>query len=1168
MEKQFVNLHTHSYYSILAGTMSPKLILETAAQLKAPGVALTDSGVGYGLLDFLEQSTKFPNLKPIIGAEVFLSKSSRFEKRPSLDGNEKHLVLLVQNEVGYKNLLQLISKAHLEGFFNKPRIDWELLEAHSEGLFCLTGSAGGALEHFWQTHGEAKSLEYLERLKAIFLDKLYLEICTLPTPEQETFNKYLATTKPLDLPFVVTTNARFALAEDEEAADTLYCIGKNTLVTDPQRLKPLKDNWFKPWERVQEDLSYLPAEILESGRENTLKICEAVDFSMNFGQDLLPDYEVPAGETTATQLKKECVAEIPVRYKDRPDLAEEAHTRLDYELSIIGKMGFESYFLITSDFINFAKASGISVGPGRGSAAGSIVSYLLGITNIDPLHYELLFERFLNPERISMPDIDIDFSDERRDEVMQYVIEKYGTQRVSKVCTFGTLAAKAALKDVGRALGVPYSLMNQMTKLLPNKPGFNLDEASEVKEFTTFVNQNPSLKKVFELGKKLEGCVRHVSVHACAVIIGKDDLSQNTPLQWAPGAEELKITQFPYQQLEHVGLLKMDFLGLKNLSVLEKAIHNIEKSCGKKLNLNEIPLEDKKTFEMLAEGETTGVFQFESAGMRRYLRELKPTELEDLVAMNALYRPGPMEYIPQYIKGKHDPKAVKYLHKDLEPLLRKTYGIAVYQEQVLKIAQEFAGFSLGEADILRKAIGKKIASILAQQREKFINGAIAKGYAEKLAVKIFDEIVVPFSGYGFNRSHAVCYARIAYETAYLRANYPVEFMAAMMTTDRNNTDRIVLEMNECQDMDIRVLPPSVNQSGSHFTVIKKEIENQTAIESDEEKSLHNQDIRFGLTAIKGLGEETVNQIIFERNRGGNFASLQDFAKRVPAKLMNKKTLEALSYSGALDAFGDRKALVDSLDELAAFAKDYQAKQESGQMGLFGGVDDAAIEFTLKDTKASKEDILKWERESLGLFVSDHPLKGLNDYFSKYGTLIGALTESEDAGEIRTLHALVTSARLIVTKAGKSMAILTLEDTSGKIEAAIFPQAYTQIPRHAMEVDAFVRVRGKIDDRDGVLNCIVNEMKVGDLKSVQEQHRLFESASEKIKSAEENIYKISIPESATKAQIDALKVLLKQHISTSPKAVGVRVQLHGKTVDLPLKVEATVELESQIAELLK
>ena len=726
---------------------------------------------------------------------------------------------------------------------------------------------------------------------------------------------------------------------------------------------------------------------------------------------------------------------------------------------------------------------------------------------------------------------------------------------------------------------MPFAEMNALTKILPNRPGFTLADAEKNKDFKMLIDAKPSLGKVFGLAKKLEGCVRHVSVHACAVIIGHEDLTNATPIQWAPGADELKITQFPYQQLEHLGLLKMDFLGLKNLSVLEKAVANIKLTTDEELDLLEIPIDDKKTFQMMADGETTGVFQFESAGMRRYLKELKPTEFEDLVAMNALYRPGPMEYIPVYIEGKHKPDTVKYAHAVLEPILKKTYGIAVYQEQVLKIAQVFAGFSLGEADLLRKAIGKKIASILSKQREKFISGAVEKGFAKKLATKIFDDIIVPFSGYGFNRSHAVCYARIAYETAYLRANYPVEFMAAMMTTDRHNTDRIVLEMNECTAMNIEVLPPSINQSGAHFTVIDAKAGGQLVIveEADEEeKTVHLKKIRFGLTAIKGVGEETVNQLIFERKENGRFESLQDFAKRVPAKLMNKKTLEALAFSGALDEFGNRKAVVDSLDDLAKFAKEFQTKASSGQVGLFGGIDDSAIEFVIKNTVATKEDILAWERESLGLFVSDHPLKGLQSYFSKYGILLGTLTETEDVGNKRTVHGIVTEVRRIVTRNGKNMAIIVLEDTSGKIELAVFPQTYENIPKRAFEVDAFLRVRGKIEERNGNLNMIVDEIKIGDLsevgkwreqqeESVSAEDSPDQSGDKKGSKKKKNIC-IEIPKGALKEKVDALKVFLKKN--KAENGVIVEIKIAGKNIPLPFSVADDGTLEKACKNILR
>lgn len=1179
MSKAFVNLHTHSFYSLLEATSSPRDILEKAKEYQCPAVALTDTGAGYGLVEFYEQAEKVGDVKPILGAEVFVSTDSRFEHRAGIDGKEGHVVLLAKNEEGYQNLLKIISTGYLEGFYYKPRVDWETLESHKKGIIALSGSTGGLVGRALQNHGEIKATEIFEKLKNIFgKDNFFGELVARTIAGQKDLNQLiLKLSDKFNCKLVITSDARYTQGKEQEALDTLFCIGRNLKVSEPGRKKFGQKCGFKTFEEMEKALSYIDAEVLEQARQNTIEIGESVDLSLQFDQSLLPHFEVEKGESESSQLRKNCEINIEYRYGKTPP--KNVKERLDYELSVIGKMGFEAYFLIVADFIQFAKDNGIAVGPGRGSAAGSIVSYLLGITNIDPLKYELLFERFLNPERISMPDIDIDFSDERRDEVLQYVIEKYGAEKVSRVCTFGTMSAKAALKDVGRAQGVSFAQMNALTKLLPNKPGFTLEDAIKVKDFKVLVDTNDEVGKVFELAQQLEGCVRHVSVHACAVIIGKDDLRNSTPIQWAPGAEEIKITQFPYQQLEHLGLLKMDFLGLKNLSVLEKAVQNIQNSTGEKIDLTNIPVDDEKVFQMLAQGETTGVFQFESAGMRRYLRELKPTEFEDLVAMNALYRPGPMEYIPIYIKGKHNPDKVEYMHPILEPILKKTYGIAVYQEQVLKIAREFAGFSLGEADILRKAIGKKIASILAKQRQHFIDGAIAQGYDKKLAIKIFDEIVVPFSGYGFNRSHAVCYARIAYETAYLRANYPVEFMAAMMTTDRHNTDRIVLEMNECRAMNIEVLPPSINESGSYFTVIAED-EEQQKIEI-EGIGKHQKKIRFGLTAIKGMGEETVDQIIQERKRG-RFVSLQDFAKRVPAKLMNKKTLEALTFSGALDEFGDRKAIAESLEDLVRFSKEHQTKSTAGQMGLFGGADTGAIEFALRNAVATKEDILKWERESLGLFVTDHPLKGLNDYFQKYGTLIGTLTEAEDAGKKRTVHGIVTDVRKIVTRKGKNMAVLELEDTSGKMEIAIFPQVYDGIAAQAFEIDAFLRIRGKIEERDGNLNMIADEIRIGDLHEVgkwngEKEHESKTVKEKELKSTKElsslgktedlKPWVIKIPDGTLKEKIEELKRLLNS-LKTKTDGIPVEIHIQGQRIPLPFHVKLSQESQEKIQKILK
>lgn len=1172
--------------------MSPKTILSRAKELGCPAVALTDTHAGYGLLEFYMEGGKMDNLQPILGAEIAISLDSRFEKRAGIDGKEGSIVLLVQNYIGYKNLVKILSESHLQGFFMQPRADFELLAEHCGGLIVLTGSCDGLLGKAYLDQGADKALGILDQLKETFgRDHVYLEMVSRQKAEQQDVNKWKASiASSVDLPLVLTSDARYSVAESEEAADIFYCIGQNQIYSDQTREKKVSKNWFKSWEEMEAEVFYLSPEVREEARLNALGIADKVDLEIPLGQNLLPNFEVPQGESEGSFLRKQCEAAIKGRYEAAfgkihlegdvgvcitPQLVQE---RLDYELGVIGEMGFEAYFLIVSDFIQFAKDNHISVGPGRGSAAGSIVSYLMGITNVDPLKYELLFERFLNPERISMPDIDIDFSDERRDEVLQYVIEKYGESKVSKVCTFGTLAAKAALKDVGRAMGVPFAKMNAMTKLLPSRPGFALTDASGIKDFTDLLAGNPDLKKVFEVALKLEGCVRHVSVHACAVIIGRDDLTDNAILQWAPGTEDVKITQFPYQQLETVGLLKMDFLGLKNLSVLEKTLNNIEQTTGQKLDLDTLPMDDTKTFEMMAKGETTGVFQFESSGMRRYLKELKPTEFEDLVAMNALYRPGPMEYIPTYIKGKHNPRSVKYPNKVLEPILRKTYGIAVYQEQILRIAQDFAGFTLGGADILRKAIGKKIMEILSQQREKFIQGAVAKGHKEKEAEKLFDEVVVPFSGYGFNRSHAVCYARIAYETAYMRANYPVEFMAAMMTTDRNNTDRISLEMNECIAMEIEVLPPSVNESGSHFTVIK---------EDDSEIRR----IRFGLTAIKGLGEETVNMVIREREQNGWYNSLQDFARRLPTKVMNKKTLEALAFSGAFDGFGNRGAVVASLDELSKFAREYEEKEETGQIGLFAGTEQTSMEFTLRDIIASKEEILNWERESMGLFVSDHPLRGLDGYFKQYGSAIGEmiqiseepLEENLDSEEIKNqtppktkkrkkkekaptvvIHGLVTSVRKVTTKTGSLMLIFHIEDTSGKVECVIFPKVYERLNVSGIKLDAFLRVEGRLEERNGLVGFVVDAVRVGDLQQVQ---KLW-SEGKSLDDNPQSLWILEIPDHVTKPKINLIKQFLVEARSEAGEASQVEVHIHGKKVDIPFKILLDEDLKTKITELLK
>lgn len=1177
---------------MLEAILRPKQILECAKNLGCPAAALTDTGVGHGLIEFYEASEKTEGVKPILGAEIFIARDSRFERRAGIDGREGYIVALARTNRGYSHLMKLISESQLTGLYVRPRVDKELLQTCHEGLTVLTGGTQGYIGQVFLEHGEAKAREALGTLQDIFgKEYVFLELMSRNNEETKELNTFFVQLNKEGIaPCVITNNARYATPDDEEACNTLYAIGQNDRTAQGAKLSIIAGSYFKSFEEMAQELGYIPEEILEEARQNTLAIAESVSTSIEFGNYMFPTFELPEGTTPAQQLRTLCEQAIPARYGSSPN--PEIQKRLDYELSVIGSMGFDAYFLIVADFVAYAKKNDIAVGPGRGSAAGSIVSYLLDITTIDPLRYGLLFERFLNPERVSMPDIDIDFSDERRDEVIGYVIDKYGAEKVSRVCTFGTMAAKAALKDVGRVNGIPFAEMNALTKTLPNRPGFSLSDAEQMKEVQSLLTEKPHLKNIFALAKRLEGCVRHVSVHACAVIIGADDLSRTIPVQWAPGSEDIKITQYPFQQLDHLGILKMDFLGLKNLSVLEKTILNIRSTTGEDIVLADIPIDDAKTFEMLSRGETTGVFQFESAGMRRYLKELGPTELEDLIAMAALYRPGPMDSIPDYIRGKNKPEEVQYEVPELKPFLERTYGVIVYQEQVQRVVQEFAGFSLGAGYLLIKAVGKKIPALLQEQKQKFMDGAQEKGYSKALAEKIFN-LIEPFSGYGFNKSHSTCYARIAYETAYMRANYPVQFMAAMMTTDSSNTDRIKLEMSECRTMGIEVLPPSVNQSGGSFTIIPVEGSTQQVSlnEGDDEKPLHNFMIRFGLTAIKGLGEETVEQIIIERNKNGAFASLQDFARRVPVRLLNKKTLEALAFSGAFDMFGDRKAIVDSLDDLSRFAKEEQEKALSGQMGLFGGEGEKAIEFTLQDTKATKEDILRWEREILGLFVSDHPLKGLGGYFEKYGHLIGTLAAAEDAGQKRTLHGLVTGVRRMVTKRGQNMAIVQMEDTSGGMEVAIFPAVYPDIPEAAMEVDSFIKVKGRIEERDGALTMIADEISVGNLSDIQQSGWAKErnpdepdapaatpkkpsktaskqdetQSSSRYTRTDTHFLTIHLPEGVTRKTVTDLRALLD--VCQNPTGKRVSLCMEGKYHPLPFRVDVSDQLVQDIDHLL-
>jgi DNA polymerase-3 subunit alpha len=1065
--EDFVHLHCHSTYSLLEALPNTEEIVARAKELKQTAVGIADKGYTYGLTEFYQQALK-QGLKPILGLETYVAARTRHDKESGVDTKRYPLVLIAETLEGYQNLLELATRAALEGMYYKPRVDGELLKKYGKGLIALSGPISGAIPQAALAEDGERIRALVEEYRSYFGENnLYFELMDLPNvPGQAEVNQQLIHWgKELSVPVVATCSSHYCRAEDSEAHDVLLCIQKNALVDDPSRFS-MRDSDFsmRPFEELERAFAHIPEAL-----ENTRVIADRCNVTLTFGTYHIPRFEVPKGTTEASYLRSLCEEGLKKRYK-KP--TKEHQERIDHELSIIESMGFSSYFLIVADFINEAKRRGITVGPGRGSAAGSLVSYCLDITTLDPLEHGLIFERFLNPERISMPDIDTDFADNRRDEILEYVRNKYGDDRVVQICTFGTLAARAAVKDVGRAYGVPFLEMNMFAKLIPERPGTTLGEALATHELKSAYESNETYRKIIDTALKLEGKARHVSVHACGVIITQEPTVAYTALQRAPKDETTIITQTSAKPLEALGLLKMDFLGLTNLTVIQTALEIISRTRGEKIDIASIPMNDRATFELLQQGNTTGVFQFESAGMRRYLKQLKPTAFQDITAMAALYRPGPMDWIPSFIKRKLGKEEVSYLHPDLEEIFRETYGIGVYQEQILQLARVFAGYTLGEADLLRRAIGKKIKSELDAQREKFIEGAKRKKYNEKLAAKTFDDVVMPFAGYGFPKAHAAGYARIAYETAYLKTHYPAEFMAALLSSDAQNTDRILIEIQECKNMGLTVLPPDINESLRHFTVV-----------ASEDGTFHT--IRFGLTAIKGIGDSSVQEIIRVRSEGGPFKSIEDFARRAPTKTLNKKLLESLAKSGALDSLGERHVFVEHYTSIVDFAKSCGGVS-SAQTDLFSQMEtpeEAAIKFPATPPVSPQQKLL-WEKETLGLYVSSHPLAGLKKYIGKKAQLISNL-ERKDVGKKITLAGIAESVKKITTKKGETMAIVFFEDPTGKIEITLFPRTFAMAAGFIDDPDAVLVVGGTLDERSGQLQVRADAIKKASLSKMIE-----------------------------------------------------------------------------------
>ena len=1049
----FTHLHFHSHYSLLDGLGKINDVVERAKELGMDSIALTDHGAMHGAVDFYQAATK-AGIKPIIGLETYVAPEGHKERK----GKPRHLTLIAQNNAGYKNLIRLTTEAHLHGYYYKPRIDYDLLEQHSEGLIVLSGCLNGDLAKAITERRPDDAKRIIEwHLNVFGKDRYYLELQHHPSiKEQGVLNDALIDlSKKYDVPLVATCDSHYIHPEDAHAHDVLICVQTGKTIQDTDRMSMLDEDFsMKSPAEVKKDWAKHPSAV-----DNTQKIAEMCSVDIEFGVHHLPVFPLEKSTTPEKELRKQSEQGLTTRYGT--DIPEGAKERLDYELSVIEKTGFASYFLIVSDFVNEAKNRGILVGPGRGSAAGSLVAYLTNITNIDPLRYNLLFERFLNPERISMPDIDLDFADDRRGEVIDYVRDKYGHDHVAQIITFGTMAARAAVRDAGRALGLPYSFCDQIAKAIP--PFHNFAEALESSnQLKTIYDSDPQAKNLIDTARKLEGVARHASTHAAAVVITDKPITEYVPLQLSSTSDGEKdtVTQYAMGPVEDLGLLKMDFLGLKNLTVIGRALKLIKERHNVDIDLDDLPLTDEKAYRLLQDGITTGIFQLESAGMKRYLKELKPTEFEDIISMVALYRPGPMDSIPDFIAAKHGRKRITYLHPILKPILEKTYGIIVTQDQVLQIAREFAGFSYAEADILRKAVGKKIKALLDEQRNKFVQGAIDnKGIDKKTAEAVWD-FIEPFARYGFNRAHAACYALIAYQTAYLKANYPAEFMASLLTSDEGNTDRQAIEIADAVSLGINILPPDINTSLVDFSV---------------EKTDKGDAIRFGLGAIKNVGHAVTESLIAERNEEGTFADIADVFARMGSRDFNRKTVESLVRAGAFDRLGERGQILSNIERLLEFSKAARVQRESGQQDLFGNsAEIPKPTIMLNDAApAVKEEMLQWEKELLGLYISEHPLSAFTE--ALHGTTVPMVELPAHKGrEAVQVAGAITKITKIVTKKGQPMVFAQIEDVSGKAEVLVFPKLLEK--SSDIWVDgSLIIVIGKISDKDEEIKILADSV---------------------------------------------------------------------------------------------
>jgi len=1143
----FVHLHVHTEYSLLDGLSDiEELIARTQAQ-KMKALAITDHGAMYGAVKFHNLAKKV-GLKPIIGVESYLTTVDLTDKSPGVQKQTYHQLLLAKNITGYKNLMKLTTIAHLEGFYYRPRFDFKTLEKYSQGLIATSSCIQGIIPQLILQDQTAQALEKCKYFAKLFKNDFYLELQKHKgVPELNKVNKILLKfSRQLGIPVIATTDVHYVKAEDAKAQDALLAIQTKTTLEDEKRLTMIDspDYYLASAPEIKQLFPDQPDAL-----KNTLAIAEKCNLTIPTGKWILPSFPLPKGYKKPEKYLKDLTQKgLKQRYKK---ISPEVKKRLSYELKVICDKGFATYLLIVQDFVNWSKRNKIRVGPGRGSVAGSLVAYVLRITSIDPLEHSIPFERFLNPQRPSPPDIDLDFADDRRDEVIEYVAKKYGKDKVAQIITFGTMEARGAVRDIGRVLGMPYSDPDKIAKLIPF--GYSIEEALvNVADLQEFYKQK-DFKELLNLAKKVEGTARHASTHAAGVVIGDKALTEYTPLQMESKNDRI-MTQYDMYSLDcnitpdAIGLLKIDLLGLRNLTTLQNAINFVTDQRKKTVDISEIPLDNSKVYQLLSQGDTIGLFQLESAGMRRVARKLKPSRFSDITAMVALYRPGPMELIDDFISGKNNPSKVKYPHPDLKPVLEETYGIAVYQEQALQIANVMAGYSLGEADILRRAIGKKKRSIMVKEKEKFINQAKQKGYTQDIAQKVWSYID-KFAGYGFNKAHATAYAMIAYQTAYMKANYPVEFMAALLTSEANNKDKIPIAIEEAKRMGIYVLPPDINESKTDFSIIENK------------HSLNNQAIRFGLSAIKNVGQAAISAILSARKKK-KFASLTDFCRRVNQQKVNKKVFESLIQVGAFDHFGKRSQLLLGLETIRLKAAAHQKQLNSPQVALFTSkTDNPHPQDILPEAKEfQKSDLLSFEKQLLGFYLTDHPLaEAMKEIKNLSSHQISDLDPHVHLNQTITIGGMIKRVKKVITKKSRQeMAFATLDDETGNLDLIIFPKIY-QNTKSLWVNDQPVLVIGQVDSKEDRLGLIVET-------AIQPgTSELAQSTSKSSKPSK--IIKLLIKQTSPKSDLVKINELLQANPGNDKVIIQLQNGPNSKIIPLPYTVNFS-SIKKQITAILK